>query len=258
MNTDSFYIMGQTHRVCQDYARTGVAGETPYILLADGCSSSPDTDIGARILTTSAESVIQVNPNGLFDADTAIEQSRLLLPSSLKPEILDATLLLGYLNNQKIETHVYGDGVIAGRRRDGSIKALVLEHSQNAPTYLNYRLDLLRKDAYLKTYGTENKVSIYDHNEYRGSYTTNKWLFQKWDIQEFDLVCLFSDGLLSFSKEGEPIQLMEVLPEFMKVPNFTGQFMTRRCQKFFKQATKLGWSWADDFSVAALWTGELE
>src|SRR5215203_2249321 len=52
MNTDCFFNIGATHSVCQDYV---VA--SPYLILSDGCSSSPDTDIGARLLVKAAERV---------------------------------------------------------------------------------------------------------------------------------------------------------------------------------------------------------
>ncbi|MBC8139363.1 MAG: protein phosphatase 2C domain-containing protein, partial [Fibrella sp.] len=50
--SDAAFAIGKTHKVCQDYALTGDAHATiPTVWLSDGCSSSPHTDIGARLLT---------------------------------------------------------------------------------------------------------------------------------------------------------------------------------------------------------------
>ena len=53
IHVDCAFRMGRTHLVCQDYAAVA-AGEFPCVLLADGCSWSPDTDMGARLLVRSA------------------------------------------------------------------------------------------------------------------------------------------------------------------------------------------------------------
>ncbi|HYO91642.1 MAG TPA: hypothetical protein VEQ40_08400, partial [Pyrinomonadaceae bacterium] len=69
MNADSAFLIGATHAVCQDYAvagngtpdeRAAVSNlqANPYVILSDGCSSSPDTDIGARLLVKAAEQVL--------------------------------------------------------------------------------------------------------------------------------------------------------------------------------------------------------
>ena len=70
MNADSAFRMGSTHAVCQDYAVASAwtaAAHTdgaappprPYIILSDGCSSTPDTDVGARLLVKAAEPLLR-------------------------------------------------------------------------------------------------------------------------------------------------------------------------------------------------------
>ncbi len=51
MNTDCFYSIGHSHKVCEDYALSGTIGDTlAYAVVCDGCSSSKQVDVGARLL----------------------------------------------------------------------------------------------------------------------------------------------------------------------------------------------------------------
>ena len=61
-NADAFFSIGKTHMVCEDYARAGTQQNgLPYALVCDGCSSSPDTDIGARLLGMAAATTFQAH-----------------------------------------------------------------------------------------------------------------------------------------------------------------------------------------------------
>jgi hypothetical protein len=49
IQTDIFRRIGATHAVCEDYIIEGNK-PFPFIILADGCSTAKNTDMGARIL----------------------------------------------------------------------------------------------------------------------------------------------------------------------------------------------------------------
>ncbi len=55
-NLDSFFSMAKQHAVCQDYAIGGML-PSPFLVLCDGCSSSNNSDVGARILAISARKI---------------------------------------------------------------------------------------------------------------------------------------------------------------------------------------------------------
>ena len=55
MFADCAFAAGRGHDVCQDYAAAGGGADEPYAILADGCSTSPDTDVGARLLVKCIE-----------------------------------------------------------------------------------------------------------------------------------------------------------------------------------------------------------
>lgn len=55
-NTDTLLAQGYDHRQigCQDYTLSGVIDNYAYAIVCDGCSSSPASDVGARLLAASA------------------------------------------------------------------------------------------------------------------------------------------------------------------------------------------------------------
>ncbi len=56
MSSDSFFTIGKSHDICEDYACNGVFNdEIAYVIVCDGCSSSTHTDFGSRILSKSIE-----------------------------------------------------------------------------------------------------------------------------------------------------------------------------------------------------------
>ena len=57
INVDHYMTIGSSHQVCEDYIISGTE-PFPYIILSDGCSSSKDTDIGARILAQCAKNYL--------------------------------------------------------------------------------------------------------------------------------------------------------------------------------------------------------
>ena len=55
MKIDSAFQIGKTHDICEDFALTGTKNSiVPYTIVSDGCSSSPLTDVGSRILSFAA------------------------------------------------------------------------------------------------------------------------------------------------------------------------------------------------------------
>ena len=55
MNTDGAFYIGTTHEVCQDYCMA----ENDAIVVSDGCSGSPGTDMGSRVLSITTMNKIE-------------------------------------------------------------------------------------------------------------------------------------------------------------------------------------------------------
>lgn len=259
MNVDVFFTTGKTHTVCQDYAAT--AGNE-YIVLSDGCSSSPHTDIGARLLCR-----IAVQDGILGACDRAAP----LLGALILPEqSLDATLLSAERKGGVVQVLMIGDGVVVGRRRDGVCKIIVVEYPSGAPRYPSYDLNPARRTRYFSEFGGQMRITTtVDKEEVLDVPLKDEPvepLVFDFPTEEYDLVLLFSDGVQSFHRPvpnstcgaTSPVPLTEVLAEMLAIKGFVGQFIVRRAKRFLKDASAKGWVHDDDFSVAALYIGEVQ
>lgn len=268
MNADSFFAIGKSHTVCQDYARSGKYGHgRAFGVVSDGCSSSPDTDVGARALTLSAITGLEsyrsdFAPHLLGHLPFIAANHTQGLPLSC----LDATLLMVYEREDGlIQTLATGDGVILARERQSrAVWTWEIDYA-GFPGYLSYLLDPRRLDQYL----------VYGH----GKRTTTKRCTQGPDMPEvvtrqigfdpasflwaqtfdphvFDLVLVLTDGVLSFVQEAtrQSVPLFKVVPQVMDIRVPTGVFL-QRAEKFFlaKTCPKLGWQHLDDFGAAAIY-----
>ena len=103
MNADHHFWMGKTHNVCEDYAMSGTSGGVSYAIVSDGCSSSPDTDFGARILARAALKHIYQAWSLEKYSDSVINTARSgALSLGLPQRALDATLLVAVEWEKKV------------------------------------------------------------------------------------------------------------------------------------------------------------
>src|SRR5215203_3069967 len=138
MNADSAFQMGSNHAVCQDYAVAGACAATahvdgalaprgPYVILSDGCSSSPDTDTGARLLVKAAERLLRDSggPPAEGVAGLHAEAARLALSWAaqlgLRPQAVDATLLTAHVDGEELVVGCSGDGVVCLQTTAGAL-----------------------------------------------------------------------------------------------------------------------------------------
>lgn len=283
MNADHAYVIGDSHKVCEDYARSGIIKrgdssdfDLAYAILSDGCSSSPDTDIGARILVHSAKQVLE--RRGEFRSKEHVVQAIVQASSvqklmNIKEEALDSTLLSltchyvggkAYLNWGM----VCGDGVVAicGGNR---YTIYDIEYKSGYPLYVSYTLDDVRSgelaniDANFNI-ATIRKFDVVGDQFYDDTFTCSdfplnvgNWLSYEDFCYDWDSIAVFSDGVKSFLDEDrKPVDFREVVQELMSFKGFKGQFVGRRMQAFLKQCKKRGWTHYDDLSMAAVYLGE--
>lgn len=287
MNADSAFQIGASHAVCQDYSLAGTLLPSvsskefdpqgrPYVILSDGCSSSPDTDIGARLLVKAAEQTLLEpgNPATCEVAEIHEEAARLALTWAamlgLRPQAVDATLLTAHLVGEELFIGCSGDGVICLQTRAGALDVYSISYASNYPLYPAYTHQPERLLA-LKDAGRSDRevthfrsASIEDCLQPSGTSGGNSptAVFTICPA-EYKYVALFSDGIHSFfdtgqngaGGRGEAIPLDEVLRSLISFKSTRGAFVGRRMKRFLKDCQNKGWQHADDLAFGALHLG---
>lgn len=276
MNQDSYFFIGKTHNVCQDYALHGLYDDNKlnkngFVIVSDGCSGSPDTDFGSRFLAMGAKNTLKNfvgNPSEFVVEGALINATQYGHALQLHPQHLDATLLVALVYNKVVTCVATGDGVIVAKDKDGVITIIDISFAGGAPVYLNYRNNLSRFNALLDTYDCTKTIKttiVYKDGEEENSVTTNSLISSfDFEIEKFDFVAVMTDGVSSFqrpvitgtSKTYESMKTIEVVRELMNIKGVVGQFVERRCKAFLRNCAKDGIIHADDFSVGMLYLGD--
>ena len=284
MNADAYFAIGKTHTVCEDYAKAifkqGGGDGGFFAFLSDGCSSSSDTDIGARLLVTAAlvqGGYEQIEPQGV------IQQAASERPTGLSVFSLDATFLGLIGDGERVQATVSGDGVLAGLRRDGSLDVWDVVFPSGAPGYPSYLLALDRLKGYVNG-RCVNKCSFCDginggHGKRQITVTHDgvttetledtvgspeTWAFKPppFTPDIYRAVFAFSDGVHSFQRDvGEPgpatVPMLEVVKHLTAIKGFAGSFMIRRAMAFLgRHCRDNKWHHNDDVSAIAIDLGE--
>lgn len=281
MIADCAVRIGASHQVCQDYARY----DKGVVVLADGCSSSPDTDIGARILALSAlertkhppVEGIDPDPTSIIGSmmpydDIARKALDLAMELSLPSTSIDATLLMMAADETSVACGMWGDGLFVVKRESGKMQAWEVRYPAGYPSYPSYLLDMDREmarrkanEAVLVSY--EIDAPVQGPNGSTGHVSSQEDphaspLFYKRVPRHGDdpikAAAIFTDGANSFmeqrveetSKRNIPVPFVDfLLPEVMAFRG-RGEFARRRLQGLFRANPNL--SHYDDLSVGAI------
>jgi hypothetical protein len=279
MNADSAFRMGSTHAICQDYAVAGAcpadacvgrAACRPYVILSDGCSSSPDTDVGARLLVKAAERLLRESggphPAGL--AALHAEAARLALSWAellgLRPQSVDATLLTAHVYGEELIVGCSGDGVVCLQTAERALDAYVVSYPAGYPVYPAYahqpaRLRALADDGRARKEVTRLRAACAGERLLTAHVSDGDALTEVFavSVAGYEFAALLSDGVQSFTHSGraEAIPVESVLPQLVSFKNTRGAFVGRRMNGFLKDCQQKGWRHGDDLSLAALHLG---
>ena len=259
MHADSFSQKGSTHLINEDYCKHGIINGYNYIIIADGCSSSKNTDVGARLLCLSFEHVFKKQSDAIFSnielLDELIVDHILLLKRllTLDDALFDATLLIAISDGNKTIVKTYGDGNIIVQKKNGIVEHHNIQYYDNSPFYLSYQLDESRLAGYLsinfdKGYNTltvfQDNQQIKEHiTKFDHSYQSVMYL----NNNDFETVTLTTDGLDTFQDESLPISPLFDIIDFK---NKNGSFVERRMKSFFRKNKQTYHQ--DDFTIATL------
>lgn len=271
IHSDSYFYIGKTHDICEDYAIHGGWSTLAYAIVCDGCSSSPKTDIGARHLALCAEDYILNLSKKVFDpidGKSIIHAAHktiltLGLGNERGHEALDSTLLVVKCSDVSWQTTCFGDGMFIMLRDDGRIEVTDIEYPSGAPYYLSYQLDSDRREAYIKEYGLKRIVREYIvglDGEIDSSYESidkeGETFIITGSTKHQHTILALSDGISSFQKLSEgrlsDINQQDILRKLVDFKGFKGQFIKRRMKRFLKNCATDGWQHLDDLSMAGV------
>ena len=245
LHLDAHFARGRAHPVCQDYAAVG----RRVAVVCDGCSGAPDTDVGARIL---AHAALQATPAAVADG-TWLRQTELAHRAlGLNPAALDATCIVARATDNAITVTMFGDGVVAARRLDGTLAIIEVSYPQSAPPYPSYALSERRQRAY-DTAGL-GTPSIRTTDRAPAPLCQGSGLSWSFSRAHWQAVLVGSDGLGSFRGVDQTLApSSEVVPALFRYPSPRGAFVTRRLRKYLaREAPTRGLHPEDDVAIAAL------
>lgn len=269
MITDSFFLQGKSHKVCQDYAIHG----KDYVILADGCSTAKDSDFGARLLAKAAQSVIE---DGWKIDDEGYKQilyraKNYLDKLELSNDCLCATLSIVQSIEEYFYISIFGDGSLAVKDLKGNTSIYTVEFPLNAPFYLRYLLEHQLINDYQNNIGNYYTINEFILGEEQEAFQDifnidfnnpiNTYLFQQFAHKDIATIALFTDGISSFyscenretSKQITKIEASPIIEELLTFKNFNPGFVERRCQAAMRKFNKLGWFNSDDLSMGVIY-----
>lgn len=278
MNTNHYYEIGSSHLVCQDYAISGKLNDKiSYAIISDGCSSSPDVDIGARLLPYAIlkEMTIFQQHTELLKRDTGDLFKRVATDARsisdqlrVTPFCLDCTVLMVLSDGKSIHVYVYGDGGIVFVSKDGKVDYVDFEYDSGAPYYMSYFLDPARNASYQQEFNSKSCLNI---NSYSDTGKSSLGVYTKFDesiykncffdlpADKYRAVAVVSDGVKSYTQgsEGETkeIDRYEMAKRFGAFKNFVGKFVERRMNKIRIENATDGIVHYDDISIAGIHLG---
>jgi hypothetical protein len=270
MNADAYYEAGLNKPVCQDYALAGSYKGIYYAIGADGCSSSPDTDIGARLISLISRTVCVPSWPLISgkDSDTIRKMYVYLITERCKDiqghlniseTVLDATLWIALWSTDKVVVMGWGDGVVIA---DYGIHKFVekYEYPTNAPLYLSYYLKSARKLEHKRQFGdcdsictsyrvTSDSCEILSKINYEWGHA----FIKEYKTENLKSISVCSDGINTYSDNSNgPISMIAMAKEFTTYKIYTGEFVKRRMKKIRKEYDKLGINHFDDIFCATI------
>lgn len=274
---DSYFEIGTSHIVCQDYAIHGEFNGMKYGIVSDGCSTAEHSEIGAQVLCHVAKHYVTLfYHSGMFKECSIETLSSVLGNSILKraddlrklypiiPAALQATLLVTVSAHDMVFLFAWGDGIIIECYEDPKLDIITkIDYSANAPFYLVS--DELQYRDFVSEKGIEpDKIitTIYDNHTNSIETRTESHPFQKAYTFSYckDLcasrmrsITLCTDGLLSYRDHDKcPIDYIDFISEFTQFKSTTGEFVKRRMKFFEKRLKNNQWSHYDDVATATI------
>jgi hypothetical protein len=283
MNTDAYYEIGSSHQVCEDYTLSGIYDGMAYTVVSDGCSSSKNSDVGARLLSHIAKGVLYYLKDRnficspefypLFKELTIKKCLEVKHSLGLPFSVFDATLLISVVLDGQVLCHGWGDGYFIFVTKEDSKMIIESKYESNAPYYLSYEMDGERKKAYTEQYGdSKNTINTYEITPEGQSSAFKSEIYLSTDNRPFcanffttffKSITATSDGidtyednpkydLIEGSSGHKKYSAIDMIPSIVGYKGTAGEFVVRRMQRLKNDMTKINRVHFDDISCATI------
>jgi serine/threonine protein phosphatase PrpC len=263
MNSDCAFTIGSTHKVCEDYAIANDSADMSFVALADGCSSSKDSDIGARILVKTVEELEVMKIDMTFSGKAYIANAKAVSNMmKLDQTALDATLLMARVEDGRYVMGCYGDGVTVVGYKNGKILIRSVSFLTSYPQYLSYELNPQRKNSFesVNKGAKLETVSINGGRITSHSVTTPIPALFRDNVDDISFIAIMSDGIHSFyeqvqtetSMTNRPVDFVTVIKDLLDIKGRKGCFVHRLFNSFKKSCATKNWHHSDDLSLAVI------
>jgi len=258
---DSAYYKGYTHIVCQDFVHQGVAFDnTFYVVLSDGCTSSPLTDIGARLLVLETCKIIDrfgwksleqplftIASNNAFDYVKRVK---------LTPLCLDATLFILIVNPDLEQYCIQGmgdGGFVCVQDTESFIKYINFE--DNYPVYPYYLLSQMDPTFPFSNKKVMNEIDLLS---LKSTKTVTDWNLEPainefGDLNSVKFLGIFSDGIDSFYKDQDKIEIGSIIKDLVKFKKIKSEFIKDKTLSYLDKQINQGIFHYDDFSFGGVY-----
>ena len=270
MKTDSIFLKGASHLVCEDYAiaRTTPDGDA-YAIVADGCSSGYRSDVAARIMAMMAEKLLQEDLRFFMEASPLtvnhifLEHLKIVWEHELRsmfddPMTLLATLVVLMTRNGQARVMMFGDGGVFFHAASGWTSHVV-SFSQSAPRYPAYffdekltrRYDEMFKDQLMTYAFGPSKIAQRQKNVTDPSVAFG--YVSDLSLEVIDTVIVSSDGMGTFNDSPNDESLPQgAIGELIDIKTYTGDFLRRSVLFSTEKLAKRGILHDDDIGLAGI------
>ena len=264
MNIDSYFEIGSSHKVCQDYALHGRVMDWSYVIGCDGCSSSPMTDVGARLLAFKAKSTIKflrslhgnhlINPT---ETEVLVRKTLFLgirnicMDFQISAGVMDATLLIIISDEQNTLVMGWGDGSIILNYPEQEPLVISRHYQSGAPYYLSHGIDQNRTQSYIEQFN-QPVVTLQDSEEISESPPTEPFIYKVPD-PNWVSISICSDGIDTYRNEqNDFIPVGGMAKRWVAYKNPIGEFVQRRMQALKRECLKEGLRHTDDIFCGSI------
>ena len=287
---DGKFYKGDSHSICEDYILISDS-DVPFAIVSDGCSSSKDSDVGARILSLAFKKMMSIvdlstNPdwanfkdpkNIIFRELFSSIVKKFTVDFNLENSVLDATVLLLYLNKENKQFYVFGfgDGNVLIKKTNKDFLHYNYNYPSNFPFYLSYYLNDSSYSEIYKEYENfrlrfpettsylQKKETLYHNGVRLNTKLTNLFspegFYHTFPAEDIEWIMIASDGIETFQSitneektDNKDFGVDNVTLEMAKVKSLKGEFIQRRINRMLKEFKKQGYSHSDDLSVAGI------